>query len=228
MDINDILNYLIGKKQKENSMWEDLSNPWKICFEEAWEAYCNGSIPIGAVIVTREGEVISKGRNMVFEDIKDTKYLNNSKIAHAEMNAIYASESKLNESIIYSTMEPCVMCFGAIVMNGITEVKFAARDGLAGGVNLSNEFIDKRKIKIYEYHKILEIVQIAIKADYIYRNFGDRAEELLKYWEITCPNGISIGEKWYKTNRLVDIMKRGGSIKDVMNECNDEIKVYHR
>jgi len=32
-------------------MWNRLSIPWKVCFEEAWEAYCKGSIPIGAVLV---------------------------------------------------------------------------------------------------------------------------------------------------------------------------------
>jgi len=176
-------------------------------FEEAWEAYCNGSIPIGAVIVSSEGNIISHGRNMIGENIKDLRKLSKSKIAHAEMNAIYSSEQGVRNAAIYSTMEPCIMCFGAIVMNGITEINYAARDGVAGGVNLKNDYIKKRNIKINEYHPEYEIVQLIIKTDFIYRNFRDRrdrAEELLSVWEETCPLGIRLGKQWYKENRLIN------------------------
>jgi tRNA(adenine34) deaminase len=44
-------------------MWEDLSIPWKVSFEEAWEAYCSGSLPIGAVLVDSDHNIISRGRN---------------------------------------------------------------------------------------------------------------------------------------------------------------------
>lgn len=103
-------------------MWEEISKPWRACFEEAWEAYCNGSIPIGSVIVSGDGEIISRGRNMIGENINELRRLSGSKIAHAEMNAIYSSKQGIMNATIYSTMEPCVMCFGAIVMNGIKEI----------------------------------------------------------------------------------------------------------
>jgi tRNA(adenine34) deaminase len=204
-------------------MWSEISEPWKVCFEEAWEAYCNGSIPIGAVIVSSDGEIISRGRNMINETTKELRRLSGSKIAHAEMNAIYSSKQGLRNAIIYSTMEPCIMCFGTIVMSGIKEIYYAARDGVAGGVNLKNDYIKKRNIAINEYNPKLEIVQLVIKTDFIYRNFGDRAGELLSVWEETCPLGIQLGKQWYKENRLVKYKEAKYTIEQVSEEISKEL-----
>lgn len=201
-------------------MWEIISEPWKACFEEVWEAYCNGSIPIGAVIVSNEGEVISRGRNMINEEIKEPNRLSNSKIAHAEINAIYSSKQGLKNATLYSSMEPCVMCFGAIVMSGIKEIYYAARDGIGGGTNLKNDYINKRNVKINEHNPVLEIVQLVIKTDFIYRNFGERAEELLNVWENTCPLGIQLGRKWYKEDRLINYKAANYTIEQVIEEIN--------
>lgn len=43
-------------------MWERLEKPWKRCFEIAWETYCHGSFPIGAVVVNKNGDIISEGK----------------------------------------------------------------------------------------------------------------------------------------------------------------------
>lgn len=204
-------------------MWKEISEPWKACFEEAWKAYCNGSIPIGAVIVSSEGKIISRGRNMVYEDIDDSSIFSGCKMAHAEMNAIYSIRKNLGNTIIYSTMEPCIMCFGTIVMNGIKEINYAARDGVAGGTSLNNNFINSRNIRIHENHKFLEIVQLVIKTDFIYRNFGQRAEQLLGIWEETCPIGIEMGRKWYRENRLISYKEKKLTIEQVIEKISSEL-----
>lgn len=204
-------------------MWENLSEPWKACFQEVWEAYCNGSIPIGAVIVSNEGDIISRGRNMICENVKDFSKLSGSKIAHAEMNAIYGCKQELKNAVIYSSMEPCIMCFGAIVMNGIKEINYAARDGVAGGINLKSAYINKRNIKINEFNPELEIVQLIIKTDFIYRNYGHRAEELLSVWEKTCPIGIELGRKWYHEGRLMIYKESKYNIEQVIEEISKEL-----
>lgn len=204
-------------------MWKKISEPWKVCFEEAWEAYCNGSIPIGAVIVSSEGNIISRGRNMIGENANDPCKLSGSKIAHAEMNAIYSSKKGLKNTTLYSSMEPCIMCFGAIVMNGIKEINYAARDGVAGGTNLINDYINNRNIKINEHDPELEIVQLIIKTDFIYRNYGQRAEELLSVWEAACPIGIQIGRKWYQEKRLVTYKEANYNIEQVIEEISKEL-----
>jgi len=204
-------------------MWKKMTEPWKACFEEAWETYCNGSIPKGAVIVSVEGKIISRGRNMIGEDIQELRRLSRSRLAHAEMNAIYNCKGEIRNTTIYSTMEPCVMCFGAIVMNRIVEVNYAARDGVAGGVNLENSFIKKRNIKINEHNPLLEIIQLVIKTDFIYRDSGDRAEELLSVWEETCPVGIQLGRQLYKENRILNYKEKKYTIEQVIEEISKEL-----
>jgi len=203
-------------------MWEKLSKPWQACFEEVWDAYCKGSVPIRAVIVSAEGEIISRGRNRINEETKELNKLSGSRIAHAEMNAIYSCEEGVRNSTIYSSMEPCVMCFGTIIMNSIKEVYYGARDGLAGGLNLRNSYIDKKNIKIHEHNSELEIVQLVIKTDYIYRNYSERADEMLGIWGAKCPLGIELGRKWYQEGRLPQYKEAQYTIEQVVeNICKE-------
>jgi tRNA(adenine34) deaminase len=83
-----------------------------------------GEKPIGAVIVLN-GEVIGRGRARHLE--------RQSGIAHAEMNALLQAEQviyahKHDGCVIYTTLEPCVMCLGAIVMSDVDHIVFALAD----------------------------------------------------------------------------------------------------
>lgn len=97
-------------------------------FKLAEEAYDEGEIPVGAVIV-KENRIIGKGYNQT-EMLKDAT-------AHAEILAISAAcstiESKyLNDCTLYVTLEPCPMCAGALVWSRIDRVVFGAADAKAG------------------------------------------------------------------------------------------------
>ena len=48
-------------------IWATLADPWRVCLEEAWTAYCAGSVPIGACITDATGSVLARGRNRIFE-----------------------------------------------------------------------------------------------------------------------------------------------------------------
>lgn len=105
---------------------------------EAEKALLRGDRPIGAVIV-RDGQVVARGSNTFRTD--------RSHIAHAEMNALRAGADYLWEyQNGYTTVEPCVMCLGAIVNANIRNIVFGlpdnnirARDGIA-----AVEYIRKR------------------------------------------------------------------------------------
>ncbi|HWP58525.1 MAG TPA: tRNA adenosine(34) deaminase TadA [Candidatus Acidoferrales bacterium] len=98
--------------------------------EQAQEAARAGEIPVGAVIV-RGGAVIARGRNRR-EALQDPT-------AHAEMLALREAARglnswRLNECALYVTLEPCIMCVGAILQARIQRLVFGPPDPKAGAV----------------------------------------------------------------------------------------------
>jgi tRNA(adenine34) deaminase len=96
--------------------------------KEAKNAFQSGEIPIGAVVVCNE-RIIARAHNM-------TELLNDV-TAHAEMQAITAAANflgskYLNDCTLYVTVEPCVMCAGAIFWTQLQRVVYGARDEKRG------------------------------------------------------------------------------------------------
>src|ERR1700690_105693 len=103
----------------------------RLALEEATKAYVAGEIPVGAV-VTRNGEVLSRAYNLR-EYAKDPA-------AHAEILSLRASTLKSDSwrlvgSTLYVTMEPCIMCAGALINARIQRLVYGCRDPKAGGVD---------------------------------------------------------------------------------------------
>ena len=99
--------------------------------EEAKSAAARGEVPVGAVIVSDAGEVITKASNR-------TRELNDPS-AHAEMLAIRAASALLGQERleghdIYVTLEPCAMCAGVIAAARIRRLYYGASDPKSGGV----------------------------------------------------------------------------------------------
>jgi tRNA(adenine34) deaminase len=96
---------------------------------EARAAEAAGEVPVGAIIVSSEGEVIARGSNHVLRDSDPT--------AHAEIVAIRLAGSALGNyrlvgCTLYCTLEPCSMCAGAILHARLTRLVYAAADPKAG------------------------------------------------------------------------------------------------
>jgi tRNA(adenine34) deaminase len=117
--------------------------------QEAEQAFEEDEIPIGAVVV-HQNKIIGKGHNQV-EKLNDAT-------AHAEMIAITAASNNLgnwnlNECDIYVTLEPCIMCTGALLASRIRHIYFSALDpkfGACGSIyNLAEESKTNHKIKTY-------------------------------------------------------------------------------
>ena len=97
---------------------------------EAVAAAACGEVPVGAVLTT-DGEVVSRAHNQPIA-LKDPT-------AHAEILAIREAAAKagacrLTGATLYVTLEPCVMCIGAIVNARIARLVFGARDEKAGAL----------------------------------------------------------------------------------------------
>ena len=152
-------------------MWNNLDRPWQIAFQMAWEAYKVGTIPIGCVIVNGNGEVVSKGRNRIFDRGKSTP-LAGTNMAHAEMDALFglreSEHPDIRNYILYTTMEPCPMCFGTMVMMNIRNICYAARDGFAGATSLNEklEYINNKNIFIKRGVDEMEEFQLILQSAY--------------------------------------------------------------
>ncbi|ULH16629.1 nucleoside deaminase [Deinococcus sp. KNUC1210] len=110
--------------------------PWDVVMEEAWDAYSAGSLPIGACALDETGEVLSRGRNRLGEAKQVQGIIAGHRMAHAEMNALLCLPDLTAEQsrrlTLVSSVEPCPMCLGAMRMQRISRLAFAARDAWAG------------------------------------------------------------------------------------------------
>jgi tRNA(adenine34) deaminase len=100
----------------------------QMALKEAQRAYETGEVPVGCVIVC-ENKVIGKGHNLT-ETLNDVT-------AHAEMQSItaaanYLGAKYLNECTLYVTVEPCVMCAGAIFWSQMGRLVYGATDEKRG------------------------------------------------------------------------------------------------
>ena len=96
----------------------------KLALAEAQKAFDKGEVPIGAIIVMQD-KIIAKGYNQV--------ELMNDSTAHAEIIALttaynYLGSKYLPEATLYVTIEPCLMCSGALYWSKIGRIVFGAPD----------------------------------------------------------------------------------------------------
>jgi tRNA(adenine34) deaminase len=102
--------------------------------EEAGKAYARGEVPVGAVLVGGDGEILSRGYNAPISRCDPT--------AHAEIVVMREAAGamrnyRLPGTTLYVTLEPCVMCLGAMMQGRIRRLVFGASDpksGALGGV----------------------------------------------------------------------------------------------
>lgn len=124
-----------------------------LALKEARKAYEEGEIPIGAVIVLND-KLIAKGRNMT-ERLQDPT-------AHAEMIALtsafnYLGSKYLPEATLYVTVEPCLMCAGALYWSKIPRIVWGADDEKNGHQRLTRE--------LWPFHPKAEVVKGILKEE---------------------------------------------------------------
>jgi tRNA(adenine34) deaminase len=118
----------------------------EVALEEAREAYVRAEVPVGAVLVGDQGEILSRGYNAPIARCDPT--------AHAEILVLREAAGtsrnyRLPGTTLYVTLEPCAMCFGAMVQARIRTVVFGASDlkaGVLGGA------VDLTKVSAFNHY----------------------------------------------------------------------------
>lgn len=111
-----------------DNLKEDLEF-MELAINEAKKALLINEVPVGAVLVSK-GKIIASAHNTVERD--------RSSLMHAEIKVIYEAQKKmenwrLTNSTLYVTLEPCIMCCGAIMLARIKRLVFGAGDIKFGG-----------------------------------------------------------------------------------------------
>ncbi len=135
------------KAAQPSFSFEDEHERWmRLALEQARQAEAMGEVPVGAVLV-RHGEVIGQGHNRVITL--------NDPSAHAEIMALRDAGARENnyrlpESTLYVTLEPCLMCAGALIHARIKQLVFSTSDPKTGVIDT----VDHAFQRSYHNHHI--------------------------------------------------------------------------
>lgn len=144
--------------------------------KEAKKAYLKKEVPVGAIIVKND-IIISRGHNL-----KETKQ---SSINHAEIIAIDKACKKLNswrllDCEMYVTLEPCVMCMGAIINSRIKKLYIGTMDMKTGACGSKLDLISD-----YKFNHIVDVEKgiLSNECEYILKDFFKKLREEKKLAE---------------------------------------------
>jgi tRNA(Arg) A34 adenosine deaminase TadA len=209
-------------------MWETLSPAWQACLEEAWAAYCAGSVPIGAVVTDASGQILARGRNHANDS--GPAPVHGHTLAHAEVNALLALDNQHAEPhtcILYTSCEPCPLCLGALYMSGLRELRYASRDPFAGSVNLlgTTPYLSRKPIRVFGPERAdLETILGGLHTEFVLRDSGESYRHVLDAWAAVAPEGVRLGEQMFRDGRLRWMGEAGMSAVAVVRELSIGVK----
>lgn len=120
--------------------WEALSEPWRAAIERAWQSYRDGGIAVGAVLTDSAGAILGAGANRRFAGLA------RGLLAHAELEALAVlppDRQRARDSVLYTTLSPCPMCLGAIVVARLGDVHIGAADPTWQGIERLPDLSDE-------------------------------------------------------------------------------------
>lgn len=117
--------------------FEELPLGFRVALEQAWESWRAGSFGVGACVTTPADEVVATGRNRLFEQSSGDDHLAGTSLAHAELNALAKlrfAQHRGKGLVLWTTLQPCVQCLGAIGLSDVAVVNVLAPDPLFRGI----------------------------------------------------------------------------------------------
>jgi tRNA(adenine34) deaminase len=218
----------MAKKNKEckNMKWSEVPPIWQECFYLAWEAFQEGSRPIGAIIVNENGEIVATGKSATLNQLSNT-LISHNEIAHAEINALLKIDNRVHKKVtgytLYSSLEPCPLCFGAFYMSGIRNLEYAAKDKYGGSTNLKDTtpYLSQKPIKIKGPVPYLEQLSILLHIyfdDMIEFNKKSPVHEAMA---VDYPKSVALAKEWVKLGKLKEYHQM--KIEEVYNMMIEEL-----
>lgn len=121
-------------------MRDNIDEFMRLAIEEAKKGFEEGGIPIGSVLVSKDGKVLGRGHNRRVQD--------NDPLAHAEIVAIKNAGriKSFKDTILYSTLMPCFLCAGAIVQFGIKKVIVGESKNYGG----AKKFLEEHGVEVID------------------------------------------------------------------------------
>ena len=194
-------------------MWENLSLQWQAALEMAWEAYCAGTIPIGAVIADAEGNIYARGRNRIFDTSAPERQVCKNELAHAELNALLSltlSYDECKKVALYTTMEPCPLCMGALYMSDVKTVHYAAREPWAGSTNLlgTTPYLSRKNFRVFA--PVDPLLETSLTAIFVESELRKRGEGILssRFYNLLRETQSNAVEKGIILFRLGELYKK--------------------
>ncbi|HEY3979431.1 MAG TPA: deaminase [Streptosporangiaceae bacterium] len=130
----------------------DPDAAWDRALELAWESFCAGTTPVGAVVVDGDGAVVAEGRGRRYEAAGPPGQLAGSDIAHAEVNALaqLTAGRRHDDHALLTTLEPCAMCHGAAIQAGLGALRYAGADpyGGTGSLTFGTPQSERRRLAV--------------------------------------------------------------------------------
>jgi tRNA(adenine34) deaminase len=204
-------------------VWAGLAPPLQAAVEEAWSAYCAGSLPHGAVIADAQGRVLVRGRNCVYQQEAGSPSgpLYGHPLAHAEVNALLALDYNsvdVRSCVLYATTEPCPLCIGALVMAGVRELRYAARDTYGGATSwLASPLalVTSRQIRVVGPEQpTLEAIIMALRVEFLLHQCTD-TERAVLLAEI-LPHAAQLAETLFGAGELERLCGRGATAAEMV------------
>jgi tRNA(Arg) A34 adenosine deaminase TadA len=183
--------------------------------ELAWESFRAGSLGIGAV-VTRDGEVVATGRNRLAESDPGDDVLAGTSLAHAELNALAKLRwgTKGDGLELWTTLQPCLQCLGAIRLSPVRKVHVLAPDPLFRGVEAArhlNEYIGRDWPEILE----LSVDEWSVLSLLLQTHVLVFWEVEVPRWTEAMPSITAVARDLVAAGDLIDLAAAGAAVEEV-------------
>jgi tRNA(adenine34) deaminase len=142
-----------------------------VAYRQAMKAFDHNEVPIGAILVDAHGKIVAQAYNQMEKK--------SSQLAHAEMQVLAKSAKKMNNwrlsgTTMYVTVQPCLMCLGALYLSRVSRVVYGIESQKFGvTLNLKDVHLDLSQSGIYKnlnmiieclnYEKSKELLQLFFK-----------------------------------------------------------------